>query len=194
MSKLTVAFAAAACLFATTGANAATFFFNAGDMKLAFGADGSISASFGRSGIGTGTPAGGPIGDFTDIYTFEIPNSGLASGSITTNTSILGDVTDLDLTSIYFNGVQLTGTGAGLNEAYFANAVPIFGGQLNTITINGYSRGNGSYGARGSFLETSVAGAVPEPGAWAMLIVGFGILGYSVRRRRLTYRSAYTLN
>ena len=29
-------------------------------MELAFGADGSISASFGRSGIGNGTAEGGP--------------------------------------------------------------------------------------------------------------------------------------
>ena len=192
MKKANLALAAAACFFTTSAANAATFFFGAGDMELAFGADGSISATFGRSGIGNGTAEGGPIGDFTDIYNFVIPNSGLASGSITTNTSFLGSSTDLDLVSIFFNGVQLTGTGVGLNEAYFANAVPIFGGQLNTITINGFSRGNGSYGARGSFTPT--AAAIPEPGVWAMMVLGFGVLGYSIRRRRVTYRQPYALN
>jgi hypothetical protein len=29
-----------------------------------------------------------------------------------------------------------------------------------------------------------IAGAVPEPATWAMLIAGFGMVGFSVRRRR----------
>ena len=192
MSKFTAAaMAAAAFVVAPSTASAATFFFDASDMELAFGADGSISANFGRSGIGNGTAEGGPEGDFTDIYNFVIPTGGLASGSITTNTSFLGSSTDLDLTSIFFNGVQLTGTGVGLNEAFFANAVPIFGGQINTITINGFSRGNGSYGARGSFIPTA---AVPEPATWAMMILGFGVVGYAIRRRRISYKLNYALN
>ena len=192
MKKLTVvALATAACVFSASSASAATFFFDASDMDLAFGADGSISATFGRSGIGNGTAEGGPEGDFTDIYTFTIPDGGLASGSITTNTSFLGASTDLDLVTVFFNGVQLTGTGVGLNEAYFANAVPIFANQLNTITINGFSRGNGSYGARGSFVPTA---AIPEPGVWAMMVLGFGVLGYSIRRRRLNYKLNFALN
>ena len=32
-------------------------------------------------------------------------------------------------------------------------------------------------------IDTSVA-AVPEPGTWAMMLVGFGAMGFSVRRRR----------
>ena len=193
MKKLTlVVLATMTCAFSASGASAATFFFDAGDMDLAFGADGSISASFGRSGIGNGTPEGGPIGDFTDIYNFIVPSSGLASGSITTNTSFLGSSTDLDLVSVFFNGVKLTGTSVGLNEALFANAVPIFGGQLNTITINGFSRGNGSYGARGSFVPLNAA--IPEPSTWAMLILGFGLVGYSARRRRVNSRISYAIN
>ena len=131
-------------------------------------------------------------GDFTDIYTFTIPASGVASGSITTNTSFLGSSTDLDLVSVFFNGVQLTGSGVGLNEVLFANSVPIFANALNTITINGFSRGNGSYGARGSFVP--LGAAIPEPATWAMLILGFGVIGYSVRRRRAGYKISYAIN
>lgn len=193
MRKLvTAAAGAAACIFFASSANAATFFFTEADMDLAFGADGSISATFGRSGIGNGTAAGGPIGDFTDIYTFRIPQDGIASGSITTNSSILGSTTDLDLVSVFFNGVQLTGSGVGLNEALFANSVPIFANALNTITINGFSRGNGSYGARGSFVP--LGGAIPEPETWAMLVLGFGVIGYAVRKRRRTYKISYAIN
>lgn len=189
---LTAAAAAAACLSFSSSASAATFFFTAADMDLAFGADGTISATFGRSGIGNGDPAENVPGDFTDIYTFTIPASGLASGSITTNTSFLGSSTDLDLVSVFFNGVQLTGSGVGLNEVLFANSVPIFANALNTITINGFSRGNGSYGARGSFVP--LGAAIPEPATWAMLILGFGVIGYSARRRRAGYKIGYAIN
>lgn len=161
-------------------------------MELSFGTDGSISASFGRSGIGNGTAEGGPPGAFTDIYSFVIPMDGIASGSITTNTSVLGSTTDLDLTSVFFNGVRLTGIGVGLNEALFANSVPIFANAVNTITINGFSRGNGSYGARGSFMPISAA--IPEPATWAMLILGFGVVGQAVRRRRIAYKVNYAIN
>ena len=180
---------AAACLFAPSNASAATFFFDADDMKLAFASDGTISATFGRSGIGNGTPAENLPGDFTDIYNFIIPDAGIASGSITTNTSFLGASTDLDLTSVFFNGVQLFGTGVGQNEALFASHVPIFAGSLNSITINGFSRGNGAYGAQGTFAPLS--GAVPEPATWAMLILGFGVVGAAIRRRKPSRKLGY---
>lgn len=192
MKKLAAAGAAAVCMLAPSNASAATFFFGPDDMELAFGADGSISATFGRSGIGNGTPAENTPGDFTDIYTFTIPDSGVASGSITTNTSFLGSSTDLDLTSVFFNGMQLFGSGVGQNEVLFATNVPIFAGALNTITINGFSRGNGSYGARGSFVPLNAA--IPEPGTWAMLVMGFGVLGFAIRRRRTSYKVDYALN
>lgn len=32
----------------------------------------------------------------------------------------------------------------------------------------------------------TVSGAVPEPATWALMLVGFGALGYAVRRRRIT--------
>ncbi|CAA9493801.1 MAG: hypothetical protein AVDCRST_MAG91-687 [uncultured Sphingomonadaceae bacterium] len=34
-----------------------------------------------------------------------------------------------------------------------------------------------------SLAEVSVSSAVPEPGAWAMMLVGFGAVGFAMRRR-----------
>ncbi len=33
-------------------------------------------------------------------------------------------------------------------------------------------------------LTSASAAAVPEPATWAMMIFGFGIIGYATRRRR----------
>jgi PEP-CTERM motif len=47
-----------------------------------------------------------------------------------------------------------------------------------------------NYDGRGAafgsaFFAEATTGAVPEPATWAMMIVGFGIAGYSLRRRRV---------
>ncbi|UYY78701.1 FxDxF family PEP-CTERM protein [Sphingomonas sp. R1] len=164
----------AAALVAVAPAQAQTYFGPA-DMNIAFGVDGTISTSFGQSGI--------TAGNFTHIYQFTLPQSGTASGTITTSAVKFKGPTDLDLTSVFFNGVQLTGAfGGGINEVVFANDVPILAGIQNNITINGVSRGNGSYGGQGVFAPTGV----PEPAAWGMMIGGFGLAGAAMRRTRRT--------
>ena len=35
-----------------------------------------------------------------------------------------------------------------------------------------------------AFRTANVAASVPEPGTWAMMLLGFGAVGYSMRRRR----------
>jgi hypothetical protein len=166
-----LAVAAAASMTVLTAPVQAQTYFGPADMNIASGPDGSISASFGQSGIVAGM--------FQHIYQFTLPQSGTASGSITTSAVTFHGVDDLDLVSVFFNGVELTGITGSLNEVVFANAVPIVAGQLNEIIINGESRGNGSYGGQGVFVPT----AVPEPAAWGMLIGGFAFAGFAVRRR-----------
>ena len=165
------AFAAAASVTVATAPVQAQTYFGPGDMNIAFGPGGSISASFGQSGIVAGM--------FQHIYQFTLPQSGTASGSITTSAVTFQGVDDLDLISVFFNGIQLTGITGGLNEVVFANAVPIVAGQLNEIVIDGRSRGNGSYGGQGVFVPTGV----PEPAAWGMLIGGFAFAGFAMRSR-----------
>jgi hypothetical protein len=146
-------------------------YFTAADMNISIGSDGSISTNFGQSGILAGM--------FQHIYQFTLPQSGLASGSITTSATFPGGgIDDLDIISVFFNGVLLTGITGGINEVVFANSVPVVGGMQNEIIINGFSRGNGSYGGQGVFAPN----AVPEPAAWAMLIGGFGFAGLATRR------------
>ena len=46
-----------------------------------------------------------------------------------------------------------------------------------------------NYQPSGAFQVTEIA-AVPEPATWAMMIVGFGLVGYVMRRRRISYAAA----
>jgi len=168
---LSIAMAAAACVSLTPAVSQAQTYFGPADMNIAFGPDGSISASFGQSGIVAGM--------FQHIYQFTLPQNGMASGTITTSAVTFHGVEDTDLLSVFFNGIQLTGITGSQNEVVFANSVPIIAGQLNEIVINGLSRGNGSYGGQGVFVAT----AVPEPAAWGILIAGMGFAGFMTRRR-----------
>jgi hypothetical protein len=77
--------------------------------------------------------------------------------------------------------VKGVGTCGSSTQFALTNVPILFGpGNFNTITVNGVSRGNGSYGGQG----TLVPRAVPEPATWAMMLLGFGAIGFSMRRRR----------
>jgi len=71
-----LAIAGAAVVLAISPAQAQTYF-GLGDMNLAFGPGGTISAHFGESGIASG--------GFQHIYQFTLPQSGFASGFIGTS-------------------------------------------------------------------------------------------------------------
>jgi hypothetical protein len=76
--------------------------------------------------------------------------------------SLIWDTPSQQITAL--NGTKFTVSFGNLVGAQFANRVfaPV------TITLDS-------------------VGAVPEPATWAMLILGFGAVGYSVRRRRIGY-------
>jgi hypothetical protein len=50
---------------------------------------------------------------------------------------------------------------------------------------NGFSRW-GTYIAAISWNNTAGLAAIPEPSTWAMMLLGFGAVGYTIRRRRVT--------
>jgi len=156
---------------------------------------GPIAATIGHTGI--------TDGDFTDIFEFTIGMSGMGtigtgSGSITTGVNLEDflSTTDLDITSVLVNGVLANlvladgdgivcttrGVGTcGANETWSANNVLITGGDLNTIEVSGLSRGLGSYGGNLTFTPRT---AVPEPGTWGLMLLGFGAIGWQIRRSK----------
>ncbi len=142
--------------------------------------NGTVSADFGRSGITRGR--------FTDTFNFIIDQVGLASGTLSTNTTRLFSSTDLDIFSVFINGLQATKVVSGTAEFFQINDVPISAGATNQIVVNGFSRGNGSYAGTATFSPIT---AVPEAGTWAIMLFGIGGIGASMRVRRRRAKVAF---
>jgi hypothetical protein len=150
----------------------------------------TVTALFGDIGI--------PTGDFTDVFSFLSPFPAAASGSVTTSVADLAFFSPIDTTifSVVFNGITApvqyfdanhnpcttprVGS-CGASTQFALSDVPInFGATPNTITVTGSSLGNGSYAGQGTLIPT----AVPEPATWAMMLLGFGAIGLTMRRKR----------
>ncbi|NJC05311.1 hypothetical protein GGQ97_001104 [Sphingomonas kaistensis] len=132
-------------------------------------------------GAGTGSFAGlncagscGTIADIPDLSTFAA-----IANFLTLNTNGIA----FDLNSI--SNITRTSDALGGTLAFTGSG---------TIRFNGYDATPGifSFTAQGSnltsFSASAVSAAVPEPGTWALMLLGFGAVGYSLRRRRATAR------
>lgn len=113
---------------------------------------------------------------YTDTYQFTVPTVGMVGASAITLT-FDGSLT---FTEVLLNGVNLAISQT--NGVYLATS-PL-GGQFSaanpqTLSIKGRLTGEtGTYTGNVRFES-----AVPEPGTWALMILGFGIVGYAMRRR-----------
>ena len=139
--------------------------------------DGSFSGTFGFNGVNGGV--------FSNIFMFNLPtgaSSFTASSSFTDNPN-----NDINFTSIDFNGTNFNVGSTGQVEFRFLTGALVTAGP-QTLTVKGTSGGNGSYA--GSIAFTPAAGVVPEPAAWALMIVGFGGTGVMLRRRQKVAISA----
>jgi hypothetical protein len=85
-----------------------------------------------------------------------------------------------------FGALGLSATGFGFGSfagpALFNGSTtsPIF--NLGTFSLGQVMTGPGTGGGRLTVSQMPMT-AVPEPATWAMLILGFGMVGYSMRRR-----------
>lgn len=93
--------------------------------------------------------------------------SGLASASARLS---VGDLSD----SITHTG----GTNANLNWLFYSNSFTADASSTTLTFVNTVGAIN-----EGVFLDAVSISAVPEPGTWALLILGFGLLGAAMRRR-----------
>jgi len=146
--------------------------------------DGSITAKFDHQFDFSTDPS--VVKTYEDQFTFTLPADGSGSGSVSTNTFMIGSLTDLNFDTIdIFNGVSHFAVthgsfDGGATESGGISGVPIFVGQLVTLTITGSTHGSGFYNGSATFTPA----AVPEASTWAMMMIGFGGIGSSIRYRR----------
>lgn len=191
MKRLTIALAAsAAAALVATAASAATYADN-----WTVSPTGGISVVFGDNGLGVAgaeTVPGETIttqnynagtGDFTDTFSFMLPDGvvgfTLSSMGFETNSSLM-------LTSLKFNGADvdftntLNGSGGWTVQAADGPYPVVLGGP-QVLTISGNGGPQAVFSGTGTFSRA----VVPEPGTWALMILGFGGAGAMLRRRRM---------
>jgi hypothetical protein len=120
-------------------------------------------------------------GNFTDQYTFTIP-AGTLDGYVGSIGFSLFQ-TNLEFGSITLNGQNVFNvvSDSGPLEARNLTNFLTSGGPQSLI-ISGRAQRFASYG--GSFtLTEATAAAVPEPATWAMMLLGFGVIGAAMRRK-----------
>jgi len=75
--------------------------------------------------------------------------------------------------------------GSGHNMLWKTGSFSFTGtGSPTTLTLAAVTGGNGGVFFDKLSVQTDGAGAVPEPAAWALMIVGFGGVGATIRARR----------
>ena len=120
-------------------------------------------------------------GTFSDTTTFTNLTAGsLLSLQLGGSSSAALSAASLTAT---FNNVAIPLTYAGNS---FSGLFTPAAGNINTLVLSGTNAG---LGALVGTLNV-VSAAVPEASSWAMMTLGFGVLGYSLRRRRTTFGMA----
>ncbi len=124
-------------------------------------------------------------GIYTYITTFSLNGFNAASAAFTGRFAA-----DNFVSSITLNGVTINGSGGNFTDwTAFSSTSGSFLSGVNTLVFtveNGAQLSGNPTGLRVEFLSSSVnplAGAVPEPAMWLMMIAGFGLVGVSARRR-----------
>lgn len=122
-------------------------------------------------GLGTFTLTGAPdtyTGDiFRLLVTFTAP-TGASPGNSMFETLLQGTVTGMNAGGVFVNFDNATRT--------FASSAGPFTFALNDVSISSNSSTQ--------IVSGQIQAAVPEPGTWAMMLIGFGGMGVALRRRR----------
>lgn len=117
---------------------------------------------------------------FTRTFTFATP-AGFNQVSLDISSILSSATTDINFSSVTFNGVNYNTVLTGMQE--FRNLLMQSlrtDGSLNTIVVTGTTGGNAAFSGNLSFTQ----GAVPEPGTWGLMLLGFAGAGWSLRRNR----------
>jgi hypothetical protein len=87
-----------------------------------------------------------------------------------------------------FGNFRLINTALVENTSFNSQSLPIF--RLGTFAISTTAQNNGPRPFDNYRITIAAAtAAVPEPTTWAMMLIGFGAVGYSMRSRKAAYKA-----
>ncbi len=86
----------------------------------------------------------------------------------------------------FSNNIPITDSAVGTTTLTFGSVNDYFDRYILTSAVGGDVLFGGDLGQ--GFSINAVSGIVPEPGTWAMLVLGFGLVGAAARRNRFGRR------
>ncbi len=182
MNKISLALASIAAVALAPAAHAAVSI-NATSLQAITGPDEvANTVTFGYSDSDLSSPT------FSEFLTFTNTIGGMYDLALSTSNS------NVDFTRAFlvapggaeFNLTKLFDQGGALEFWGVSNLN--FGPGQFTLNLLGNNRGAGTLD--GSVTIVSQMPAVPEPGTWAMMILGFGTVGFAMRRRSATAKAS----
>ncbi len=174
-----------AALLSATGAHGAVLDFSGSFSGSAVVGPSSTCAPAPFQGAITGAVGTSSLGAFT--YSHSVC---LAGGAGPVNGSFILDFGDNELVGTLAGLATLSGTPGVFDQVF---NYTITGGTGQFANASGSLTGIGTVDVRSppprvSFnLDGDIIGAVPEPGTWLLMLLGFGAIGFSIRRRRRPY-------
>jgi hypothetical protein len=145
-------------------------------------AGGTVDYHWSASGS---TPLFGGGAAFANLYKNSVPQGNACSSSVVGNCGAIGDDFDFNIelsapaNTAQMVEIQLSGSTAGFGGGpYTATIDP-----LVTIDANSVAQGY-SLELSPNVTQGSLASSAPEPGTWAMALLGFAGLGFAYRARR----------
>ena len=177
MKKVAYAIAAVAALATASVGNAATTVTSNSGLTLpapTVSVNGDVTTiNFGQGTIQTPT--------FNYMFSFMTDDTPYSANFV-----VGSSTTGVDFTTANVSGPNLGATGMDLSvlnamnpASLFLNDVPLLANTVYTVTLAGNAPNPGAFTGN----ATLTVPAVPEPATWAMMLIGFGAMGFAVRRR-----------
>ena len=180
MRKLVLGLVGAAALTLGTGANASVTIDGSSPGVLTGTSDNDVTFSTFYGTANGGTP-------FDEFVTFTETLAGNYGFTLTTTATLLNGAivaaTDVDFTHVWLSGdfgvIDLLADvdNTDVNEDYH---LELFGLDPGSYTLHV----QGTRGRTSTYSGSISFAAVPEPATWAMMLLGFGAIGFALRRRR----------
>lgn len=122
----------------------------------------------------------GPATDSTSGYS---PPYSLSTGTVLGALIDLNGTATLNFGSLSLSGLTVLGAHFGNNIDSDVNNVTAFWLFNFTTPTNTITLANGAGSSNAQIFATG-PGAVPEPASWALMLLGFGVIGTAMRRSR----------